>query len=338
MVGCNREHTKPHPSIEFNKIPPAGEGGPDKIEAIEGHAYGALPSQQIVLFAKAGAWWVQPMSDQPFTKIQTDSSWKNTTHLGTEYAALLVDSGYRPRATMDALPSLGGGVAAIATVKGGNSSFQIATKTIQFSGYEWKVRNTLGERTGAPHNYDPANVLVDSSGFLHLRVSRHSDQWTCSEVEMTRSFGYGTYLFTVRDVSHLEPAAALSLFTWDELGIDQYHRELDIELSRWGDPTNKNAQYVVQPYYVPANVSRFAAPSGVLTHYIHWEPGRVSFDTVRGNVAMAEARRIANHVFTAGVPSPGSESVRMNLCAFSYSKVPLQNEAEVVIEKVQYLP
>ena len=72
------------------------------------------------------------------------------------------------------------------------------------------------------------------------------------------------------------------MLTWDDQGADQNHRELDIEISQWGDRSIPNAQYVVQPYYVPANVVRFSAPAGTLTHSFRWEPGRASFRTVRG--------------------------------------------------------
>ncbi len=58
----------------------------------------------------------------------------------------------------------------------------------------------------------------------------------CAEVILTRSLGYGTYSFVVRDVAQLEPAAALGMFTWDDLGVEQNHREMGVEISRWGDP------------------------------------------------------------------------------------------------------
>ena len=105
----------------------------------------------------------------------------------------------------------------------------------------------------------------------------------------------------VRDVSHLEPAAAFGMFTWDDLGVEQNHREVGIEISRWGDPANKNAQYVIQPYYVAANVARFTAPAGRLTHSFRWEPGRVSFKTVLGALGAGSARRRAarSHVRSA---------------------------------------
>lgn len=85
---------------------------------IEGRVAGARPGQQIVLYARSGAWYVQPFTDQPFTEIQPDSTWRNLTHLGTEYAALLVEPEYHPPASMDDLPIRGGGVIAVAVVPG----------------------------------------------------------------------------------------------------------------------------------------------------------------------------------------------------------------------------
>src|SRR6202040_111439 len=101
------------------------------------------------------------------------------------------------------------------------------------------------------------------------------------------SLGYGTYRFAVQDSADLQPSGVLGIYTLDEGKPDEIRSELDIELSRWGNPTNKNAQYVVQPYYVPENMSRFMAPAGVLTHILRWEPGVASFKTVRGPAAGA---------------------------------------------------
>jgi hypothetical protein len=127
------------------------------------------------------------------------------------------------------------------------------------------------------------------------------------------------------------------MFTWDYGGSDQNHREMDIEISKWGDPTSKNAQYVVQPFFVPENASRFSLPPGLMTHSLRWEPGRVSFKTVRESSSRS-VRIVAEHSFTSGVPAAGIETVRMNLYVFGGAKNPLQNGAEVVIEKFEYFP
>jgi len=106
------------PSIEFSRVPPAEEGGAQRVSAIEGRVIGARPGQQIVLYARSGAWYVQPFIEQPFTIIQPDATWKNSTHLGTEYAALLVGPEYRPPTITDELPKQGDAIVAVAVVKG----------------------------------------------------------------------------------------------------------------------------------------------------------------------------------------------------------------------------
>ena len=222
------------PSIEFTRVPQADEGGREKHDIIEGRVAGARAGQRIVLYAKSGTWWVQPLVSQPFTKIGPNSKWTNATHLGTEYAALLVDSRYRPPATENVLPAVGGAVSAVAITKGASSPPSVS---LRFSGYEWRVRDAPSSR-GGWNAYDPANAWTDKSGALHLRIARVSGKWTCAEVSLTRSLGYGTYSFVVRDTSHLEPAAVFTMFTWDYSGTEQNFREVDIEISRFGDPTS----------------------------------------------------------------------------------------------------
>src|SRR5262245_29599871 len=118
LSGCRSGPTDTTPTIEFSEVPLVDEGGPEKMAAIEGWVTGAHPGQQIVLFARSGDWYVQPFTDQPFTKIQPDSTWRNSTHLGTQYAALLVEPDYHPPARTDVLPTQGGGVVAVAVVTG----------------------------------------------------------------------------------------------------------------------------------------------------------------------------------------------------------------------------
>jgi len=257
LSACGSTSASVAPTIEFTKLPPAGEGSPEKLDPIEGRAMGAEPGQRIVLFARSGVWWVQPFADKPFTAIQPDSTWKASTHPGSAYAALLVDSKYRPPSTMDALPEKGGPVLAVASA----DSSKLPTpdfKTVQFAGYDWLVRQAVGNPGGSRNVYDPANAWVDSSGLLHLRIAGRPGNWTSAEVSLARSLGYGSYRFVVRDISKLEPAVAFSMSTWDDSGPP---RAMDIEISRWGEPASKNAQYVIQPYYVPANTVRFSAPS-----------------------------------------------------------------------------
>jgi hypothetical protein len=125
------------------------------------------------------------------------------------------------------------------------------------------------------------------------------------------------------------------MFTWDDFGPP---REMDIEISQWGEPEDKNAQYVIQPYVVPANTVRFNAPAGTLTYWIDWQPGRAGFRTVRGSSSRPREGALFEHVFTSGIPSPGNERIHMNLYVFENKRHPLRKESEVIVDKFEFLP
>lgn len=335
IAGCGHHASKP--LITFTRVPPAGEGGPDKLDNIEGRVRGAKPGERIVLYAKAGSiWWIQPLAMQPFTPIESDSTWKTSTHLGSEYAAILVEPGYVPALTLKTLPPTGPEVSSTVSVRVGPGPPTV-NQTLQFSGYTWYVRHISSDRNGAISYYDPANAWTAPDGTLHLRISRDGDRWKCSQVTLANHLGYGTYRFQVRDTSEFEPAAALSMFTYDDLA-SEHHREMDIEISRWGDPKNKNGDYVVQPYSFPENKVIFELPGGTLTHSLRWQAGRATFETFRGVADGATASAYQKSIFATGIPSPGGEAIVIDFCNFKFSKRPLQNEAEAVVEKFQYLP
>lgn len=254
LGGCLSSQAHNEPFIEISHVPPAGDGSPDNLQTIAGRVTGARPGERIVLFAHSGVWWVQPFATQPFTEIRADSTWNSTTHPGSEYAALLVDARYHPPPTVKELPEKGGPVLALATVGGGPPPSP--PRTLQFSGYQWEIRETSSDAGGSRNFYDPGNAWTDKSGFMHLKIARQGDRWMSAEVKLSRSLGYGSYRFVVQDIDHLEPAAVFGLLTWDDFGPA---REMDIEISRWGEPEDKNAQYVIQPYVVPANSVRFTA-------------------------------------------------------------------------------
>jgi len=126
--------------------------------------------------------------------------------------------------------------------------------------------------------------------------------------------------------------------TYDEFAGEQHFRELDLAIGRWGDATNKkNAQYGVQPFYVPGNLVEFTEPPGTMTHSLHWESGLASFKTVRGP-SQAGVTVVSEHVFVSGVPSPGQEVINLAFFVVASKQNSLQNENEVVIEKFEYRP
>jgi len=339
LQGCHSQKDNSTPSIEFTKIPPAAQGGRERVDTIAGRVRNARPGQQIVIYAHSGTWWLQGPQHHELISLQADSTFTIETHLGFDYAALLVDPEYHPLPTLDIEPTQGGSVAFVAITKGTGTPQFAPTGSLKFSGYDWDVRTTSSDKGGSNNLYAPENAWTDTKGALHLQIKKKDGQWTCAEIFLKRSLGYGTYAVTVRDTSHLEPAAVFSMFTFDEWDAQQHYREMDIEVSHWGDPATKNnAQYAIQPFYNPGNLYSFATPARTLTYSIRWESGRATFKTVQNSGAGAGGPVVSAHEFTAGVPSPGETKARLILYIVASDKNPLKRPTEVVVEKFQYLP
>lgn len=339
LAGCYRTPTQEvEPKISFTQVPQWDTGNRNEQDVMEGKVRGAQPGQRMVLYSKCGGlWWLQPLLKSPYTAILSDTQWRNEMHLGTEYAALLVDPLYHPSAVLRELPKRGGSIAQVAVARGQKKS---SSFFVDFSGFTWRVRWKPSDRGGISNPYEPDNVYKDAAGALHLRIIKRNQRWTCSEVNLTRSLGYGTYTFTVEDTSQLDPAAVFGIFTWDYSTDEQNNREFDINFTRWGERDNKNAEYVLQPSIVPSNVSRFIAPAGKLEQTIVWESGRVIMTTARAAASPGEPP-VFKRVFTSEVPSPGSESIRMTFYVYSNKKrraFDMQTGAEVIVDRFQYRP
>lgn len=337
--GCHSQKSGGGPSIEFTHIPPAAQGGPERVDTISGRVRNARPNQQIVIYAHSGQWWVQPQPDHPLIPIRADSTFGTETHLGFEYAALLVDPEYHPLPTLDLAPTRGGPVAFVTIVKGTGALQFAPVGSLRFSGYDWAVRTIASDKGGRNNLYDPENAWTDASGALHMQIKKRSSMWSCAEIFLNHSLGYGTYSVTVRDTSHLEPAAAFSMFVFDEWASEQHFREMDIEVGGRRDATNKyNAQYVIQPLFIPGNLFAFKAPSGTLTYVLRWESGHATFKTLRGRSAGAGAQLVSEHEFTSAIPGPGKAVPRLIFFVVASDKNPMQKPSEVVVEKFEYLP
>ena len=181
-----------------------------------------------------------------------------------------------------------------------------------FAGYTCSVKASAAPVGPGPNFFSDSleNVWVDGAG-LHLRITLRNGRWRAAEVVLDRSLGYGTYRFTVASpVGRLNPNVVLGLFTWSDDDADN-HREIDIEMARWGNPASAtNAQYVVQSSGTPGNVSDFAQPDAPgSTHEFTWAAKAVTFRS-----ATASGATFATWTYTGmDVPKPGNERIRINL-------------------------
>jgi hypothetical protein len=190
-----------------------------------------------------------------------------------------------------------------------------------------------------PNVFAEDNVWVDPLGRLHLRVVRRDGYWACAEVVSQLSLGFGTYTFTIADTAQLSPATVLGLFTWDDHGEEFHHREIDIEIGRWGEADSQNAQFVVQPGTVAGNLVRFELPSGQAVASFDWTLSRVYCRSTRLRAAFpGEQDFVQDHSFVAGIPPAGDARVRINLWRFGTEIEAGGGPEEVVIEDFRFSP
>src|SRR5713101_7916650 len=169
--GWHSQKSSARPSIEFTKIPPAAQGGRERVDTLSGRLRNARPKQQIVIYAHSRQWWVQPWPEHPFIPIKADSTWSTETHLGFEYASLLVEPDFHPLPTMDVAPTQSASVALVKIMKGVGTPQFAPTGSLKFSGYDWAVRMIESDKGGVNKLYDPENDMD-----RYERGAPHADQ------------------------------------------------------------------------------------------------------------------------------------------------------------------
>jgi hypothetical protein len=109
--------TNARPKIVIKTAPSIspGEGSTDDIEGTVTGVTGT--DYKVVIYAYGDKWYVQPTVAAPLTDIDEEGKWETKTHGGLEYAALLVKPSFKPSATLEILPKVGGDVIAVAKKK-----------------------------------------------------------------------------------------------------------------------------------------------------------------------------------------------------------------------------
>jgi hypothetical protein len=173
-----------------------------------------------------------------------------------------------------------------------------------------------------------------------------NEKWYCTEIIGTKPLGYGTYLVTTQSrVDLLDENIVFGFFTWEDC-VPPHYRELDVELTRWGDPSEpNNLQYVVMPDLL-GHKKRFnidyAVDTITTTHVITWTKDKVSFGSYYGDYSIIPPPKylIASWSFeiSEDIPEEGLESPRFNFW-LNYGNPPNNRQnAEFVVTKFKYIP
>lgn len=331
------------PEIEFLHVPPYRSE--DNLVGRVRHANPDSFQVAAYIFVEGAGWWSKPSAEQPWTAVRSDSTWKvDITTGGSDiFATRLVAALFGREANVDPVVQ---GAACLPEHIEREAAAVIRTertpRTLLFSNYTWRVKASATPVGPGSTRFSeaPDHVWVDEEGFLHLRLAPIGETWYGSEVILAESLGYGRYTFTIEGaVGELPESVVLGLFTWDNDACEVPHREIDIEFSRWGVPTDPNAQYVVQPHDTAGNRFRWSMPADVTlsTHIFHWTPDSISFLSVKGGDLGAPVDSVLQRWRYTGphVPTPGSENARINLWLFSE---PPATGVEVVVRRFAFEP
>ena len=118
---------------------------------------------------------------------------------------------------------------------------------IAFAGRNWAVIDTAIPIGPGPNRFSRANVGLDREGNLVLSTRKDAEGWTAAEIFLDESLSYGTYELEILPVEGgLDPRTVFGFYTWDE-DPEFAHREIDIELARWGIPEAPLLNFGVQP-------------------------------------------------------------------------------------------
>lgn len=332
--------------IIFTQIPECGSG-----DLLRGHVTVSNPdSYKLTIFIFTGDWWPKPTEADPWTNINPDGTWACDVNIvfsdlsATEIVAFLVHESELDEFPLSTgLPALPG--EAFRFPSAGTfrpSCFQ----TLEFSGYLWQIKESSTRKVGpGPNYFSHENAEIDKRGHLNLKISKHEDIWNCAEVFLEDPQTEGVYAFEIQgNFESLDLNSVFGVFTWDEFAPHHADEEMDIEISRWRDSDNSNAQFVIQPWNIDGNLYRFEADtenSTVTTHIIRWMVNRVQFMSYFGGLDTVPCNEnmIASWIYEGTcLPQGGNENIRLNYWLIDGNPLSDVNEAEINVRQFEYLP
>lgn len=341
---------QPTAQISFTQVPEIGS-----FEDLQGKVEQADPASHVVaVYILVGdGWWSKPSAELPTVPIQPDGTWTadittgGIDELATEILAFVIPSESSPPICAPCFerPAPLSAVASIHVDR---------ERILRFDGRDWRVKRRDTPSGPGPNYFSDRqqDVFVDSEG-LHLTVTQRDEKWYCTEVVLTESLGYGTYVFgTGGRLDVQDPNLVAGLFTYEMDSPIPGDRELDIEFTRWGDPLNPdNAQFVIQPCGTcpgcgAERCDRFLATlseeASEMTHFMEWAPGTATFRSYLGkhlDSAPPVEQLIHEKTYTgAQVPEPDREKVRVNYWLHLGHSPTNGTDAEFVLTGFRFTP
>lgn len=237
-----------------------------------------------------------------------------------------------------------------------------------------------GEACGPGENvFSSRNTVSKEGNNLKLQYKKVGNEWQASEVRVllpdSERYQYGTYAFGVKSIRVLDSrtgnvvskvlpqSLVLGLFTWDPTEDyarhENYNHEVDIEVSRWNNPADADAQFLVQPPGQPQTYRFFTGDDGTSyqqdnrVYGFDWRPTEIEwFSNAGGNTGGQNFVYSTQSALDAGKPDytqcmpreTNNVEVRINLWNLLASEEATPpgmldtHVVEVVIDNFQFAP
>ncbi len=222
-------------------------------------------------------------------------------------------------------------------------------RTIDFADRTWRVKGP-GYYGPGPNTFSDATsaVWIDAYDQLHLTITYSGGLWRSTEVTLEDALGYGDYIFTTKGrLDLLDQHAVLGLFIWqygpcwDEghLWWNPYN-EIDVEFSRWNNPSSDIGQFVTQPWDHPGNISRFDATFGedeITSHAFNWTAHSVEYRSWRGGPDDEALGNLIHSWTYTGPHIPRPEQPRVHLNLWQFDGAP-STDQEVIFADFTFVP
>jgi hypothetical protein len=235
-----------------------------------------------------------------------------------------------------------------------------------------------GNACGPGENrFSSDTVSVSGSGntlTLEFAYNTATQVWEASEVRVLRqnqeAYGYGRFEFSVQSTQVIDTSTntvvddklpetlVLGLFTWDPTDDyatnENWNHEVDVEISRWGNPESRDAQFLVQPptqgikhrFYTGLTAGTYNqnAPQ---VYAFDWEPAHITWTTATDQrFEISSERSLFYEALGYTLPDyiqclPANVEVRINLWnteGMTMENFPTNRVVRVVIDKFQFTP
>lgn len=201
-------------------------------------------------------------------------------------------------------------------------------------GYKWIVKAPMAKSGPGPNFFGPESIRFDESQRqITLALTQKRNRWYSGEIysESTFSFGEFTLIFSIP--SKLDSQLVFGFFLYNEHS-PPYYDEIDFEIAEWGDITNYNSQFSIQPYQVPGNATTYNLKDIFIENkiVINWQKEQILFNLFDkyGNEKSSWTYEGNN------IPIGEGSRVHMNLWLFQGQKPAENGSREVIIHDFQY--